>query len=56
MGGAVYDHFVTNFELFDLGVMLFAEAFVGLVLGQYWLTLKDQLRMTDNRCCAHISL
>ena len=51
MGRAAYDHFMTKCELFEVGVTLFAEAFVGEMVGQCQLTLRDQVRMTNISCC-----
>ena len=53
---AAYDHFVTKCELFEVGVTLFAVALIGKVFGQNRLTLKDQVGVTDNWCCAPIKL
>ena len=56
MGQAAYHHFVTKCELFEVGVRLFAKAFIGKVFGQYRLTLKDQVSMDDIRCSAPTKL
>ena len=56
MGQAAHDQFVTKCEWFQVGVTLFAEGFIGSVLGQYRLTLKDRVDVTDNWCRAPIKL
>ena len=54
VGQAAYDHFVTKCELFEVGVTLFAKAFIGKLFGQYRSTLKEQARMIDIKCCATV--
>jgi hypothetical protein len=54
VGQAAYDHFVTKCELFEVGVTLFAKAFIGKLFGQYRSTLQEQARMIDIKCCATV--